>query len=74
MNDIRLKLIEKIKYLKNNDTKKTDVKQSLAEDSRLDDILHDIENLFSHHLFNGDIRINGKLICKHFLRHTITYC
>ena len=66
MNDIRLKLIEKIKYLKNNDTKKTDVKQSLAEDSRLDDILHDIENLFSHHLFNGDIRINGKLICKHF--------
>lgn len=66
MNDIRLKLIEKIKNLKDNNIIATDLKQSVNEDSRIDDILHDIENLFSHNLYNGDIRINGKLICKHF--------
>jgi len=66
MNDIRLKLIEKIKDLKDNNIVAKDLKQSGNEDSRIDDILHDIENLFSHNLYNGDIRINGKLICKHF--------
>lgn len=69
MDNIRQSLINKIKSLKNNEIEKkksNNISQSSGEDSRLDDIIFDIENLFDNHFISQNLKINGKIICKYF--------